>query len=88
MLAGAIAFICDIACTFQAAGATLITVMFIYGGLRYVYGADDPGTRKQAKSICINALVGGILIALAGTAIVQVGTNLNLPAAPGNCLNC
>jgi hypothetical protein len=37
----------------------------MYGGAKYVYSADDPGGRKEAKKICINALVGLIIVGMA-----------------------
>ena len=38
--------------------------MFLYGGVKYVISADDPGGRKQGKMICIHAMVGGLLFML------------------------
>ncbi len=42
--------------------ATLVAIMFLYGGVKYAFSADDPGGRKQGKSICIQAAIGGIFI--------------------------
>ena len=46
-------------------GMGLVALMIVYAGLRYVYSADDPGGRKQAKSMIINAIIGGILLIIA-----------------------
>ncbi|MBU0761759.1 MAG: hypothetical protein KKD39_01935 [Candidatus Altiarchaeota archaeon] len=48
----------------------LAVVMFIYGGAKYAFAADDPGGRKQGKSIAINALIG-LLIVAASYSLVQ-----------------
>ncbi len=42
----------------------LVLLMFTYGGVKYVFSADDPGGRKQGKMICIYSIIGGILIIL------------------------
>lgn len=54
-------------------GGTLVLIMFIYGGLRYVFGADDPGARKQGKMTAIHSVIGGILIYIADTVINTIG---------------
>jgi len=46
----------------RAIGPALVALMLIYGGVRYIYSADDPGGRKQAKSLLINAIIGGIIL--------------------------
>ncbi len=46
-------------------GPTIVLLMFLYGGIKYVYSAEDPGGRKQAKNIMIHALIAGILLGLA-----------------------
>ena len=66
-------FICTIYDAFETIGGTFITIMFLYGGLRYVYGAGDPANRKIGKSICIHAIIGGIIIVLADGFISTVG---------------
>ena len=48
--------------TLTVISGTIVIIMFIYGGMKYVFSADDPGGRKQGKNICIHALIGGILI--------------------------
>ncbi|MBD3262141.1 MAG: hypothetical protein GF334_10835 [Candidatus Altiarchaeales archaeon] len=53
----------------------LATAVFIYGGVLYVYSADDPGGRKKAKSVCVNAIVGLIIIAVAKSAINTIASS-------------
>src|SRR5512140_185134 len=48
-------------------GSTLVVIMFVYGGLKYTFSADDAGGRKQGKMTCIHAVIGGILIVIADT---------------------
>jgi hypothetical protein len=45
-------------------GPALVVIMFTYGGLKYVFSADDPGGRKAGKMTCIHAIIGGIIITL------------------------
>jgi len=47
-------------------GFSLVLLMITYAGVKYVYSADDPGGRKEAKSIIVNAIIGGILLFIAG----------------------
>jgi len=55
-------------------GASLVLLMITYAGVRYVYSADDPGGRKQAKSMIVNAIIGGILLMIA-VALSDLATN-------------
>jgi len=59
------AVILEISNALVTIGGTLVIIMFLYGGLKYVFSADDAGGRKQGKTICIAAIIGGILITLA-----------------------
>ncbi len=43
----------------------LVLLVFTYGGVKYISSADDPGGRKQGKSILIHAIIGGIIIIIA-----------------------
>jgi hypothetical protein len=61
---------------FSKISLTLIGIMFLYGGAKYAYSADDPGGRKQGKNICIHAIIGAILIGL----VIQI-KDLLVPAA-------
>jgi len=45
-----------------AIGGSLVLLMIVYAGVKYVYSADDPGGRKQAKSIIVNAIIGGVIL--------------------------
>jgi hypothetical protein len=47
-----------------AIAGTMMVIMFVYGGVKYVYSADDPGGRNGGKNICIQALIGGIIVSL------------------------
>lgn len=66
--------------TLERVAPTLVILMFIYGGVKYTFSADDPGGRKAGKMTCIHALIGGILILLAGTFVEGLFTN-TCPAA-------
>lgn len=48
----------------------LAILVFIYGGAKYAHSADDPGGRKQGKSIAMNAVLGFIIVA-ASKALVE-----------------
>ena len=48
----------------RTAGASLVVIMFIYGGVKYAFAADDPTGRKSGKMTCIHSLIGGMLIVL------------------------
>ncbi|MBD3389043.1 MAG: hypothetical protein GF416_08145 [Candidatus Altiarchaeales archaeon] len=43
----------------------LAVLMFVYGGAKYAYSADDPGGRKAARAIAINGIVGFLIVGLA-----------------------
>jgi hypothetical protein len=49
----------------RAIGPAMVLLMFLYGGVKYVYSADDPGGRKQGRDICVHSLIGGIIILIA-----------------------
>jgi len=67
--------LCTLAPDIIGLARLLAILMFIYGGARYAYGADDPGARKQGKSIAINGLIGFIIVAMSKTLIgVIAGT--------------
>ncbi|MFH0861898.1 MAG: hypothetical protein V1875_02605 [Candidatus Altiarchaeota archaeon] len=56
-----------------ALGSSLVIIMFTYGGLKYVFGADDPGARKQGKNTCIHSVIGGIIIVIASLVVNMIG---------------
>lgn len=62
--------ICDIYDDVRQVAIPLAIAVYMYGGAKYVYSSDDPGGRKEAKKICINALVGLIIVG-AACSIVQ-----------------
>jgi hypothetical protein len=45
-------------------GASLVLLMLVYAAVKWIYSSDDPGGRKQAVSIIVNALIGGIIMIL------------------------
>ncbi|MBU0761757.1 MAG: hypothetical protein KKD39_01925 [Candidatus Altiarchaeota archaeon] len=68
---------CDIvlavADAFKVIGPSIVAIMFVYGGIKYAFSADDPGGRKQGKTICIHAVIGAIIMLLVGAVISLVG---------------
>jgi hypothetical protein len=60
----------------------IAALMFVYGGAKYVYSAEDPGGRKQAKSIAVNAIIG-LLIVILSQGIVQMAGGSNIGCAGG-----
>jgi len=65
-------FICTLKDGMFIIGTTIVLLMMVYGGVKYVYSADDPGGRKQALSTIINAFIGGIFLILAYTVITMI----------------
>jgi hypothetical protein len=55
----------------------LALLVFVYGGAKYAYSADDPGGRKQGKNIAINAMIGLIIVGAARAVIVAIAGNNN-----------
>ncbi|MFH1404208.1 MAG: hypothetical protein ABIH11_08075 [Candidatus Altiarchaeota archaeon] len=45
-------------------GNSICEVMFVYGGLKYIFSADDPSGRKTGLNICIAATIGALLIVI------------------------
>jgi hypothetical protein len=68
----------------RVVGPTLVALMFTYGAVRYIFSADDPAGRKQGKTICVHALIGGLLLLLISWLIGWV-TN---PCCPGGYPLC
>jgi hypothetical protein len=50
-----------------AVGPVIVVIMFLYGGVKYTSSADNPGGRNQGKTICIHAMIGGIIWSLWAT---------------------
>ena len=65
----------DIQFALETIGGTLVMIMFVYGGLKYVFSADDPGGRKQGKMTCIHAVIGGIIVVLADNIVPLIGAS-------------
>jgi len=57
---------------FIALGGGIAVLMCVYGGVQYVYSADDPGGRKKAIQILVQAIVGGIILTVAKAIIEGV----------------
>jgi multisubunit Na+/H+ antiporter MnhB subunit len=53
-------------------GKALAALMFLYGGAKYAYTADDPGGRKQGMAICVAAVIAYIIIISADNIIGQI----------------
>jgi cbb3-type cytochrome oxidase subunit 3 len=62
-----------IAETFKTVGPTIVLIMFLYGAVKYAYSADDPGGRKQAKSIVIQSIIAGILLLMVAVFMTILG---------------
>ncbi len=77
-------FICvDLVGAIRRIGNTLGILMFVYGGAKYAYSADDPGARKQALGICSAAVIAMIIIMIAKEVIDAIGAMLGVAGAVG-----
>jgi len=56
--------ILDVLTLMTRASASLVVLMMIWGAIKYIYSADDPGGRKQGKNTIIHAIVAGIIIGM------------------------
>ena len=54
-------------------GPLILGVMFVYGGAKYVFSADNPGARKQGLTICLQVIIAGILLGLAVAIVTAAG---------------
>ncbi len=72
-----LAVVCPILIAIQTVLVTmasaLVAVMFVYGGIKYTFSADDPGGRKAGKNTCIHAVIGGILVLVATSVVDMIG---------------
>jgi len=50
----------------------IAALMFVYGGAKYAYSADDPGGRKQGKSISVNAIIGLLIVIMSQPLITNI----------------
>ncbi|MBD3389039.1 MAG: hypothetical protein GF416_08130 [Candidatus Altiarchaeales archaeon] len=63
-------------------GPGFVIVMFTYGGIKYVFSADDPQGRKSAKNTCIHSLIGGIILIVAHHVVGLLGMTNNCTGTP------
>jgi len=61
-------------------GGALCALMIVYGGVKWMGGSDDPGSRKTAKDLIIHAGIGLI--------ILIVGSGLVTYASGGELTGC
>jgi hypothetical protein len=86
-----ILFVCELKCTMMMLGNTIAAVMFVYGGAKYAYTADDPGGRKQGITICVAALMAWLIIGMGDVVIKQIASTPGFVAVSpvlGNCFTC
>ena len=67
-----------------ALAQAIAALIFVYGGARYAYSADDPEGRKQAKSLAVNALIG-LIIVIVSQVMVQVAVGMTLSCKDVEC---
>jgi hypothetical protein len=84
-LGGINAFVCKLMTSFTTMGYSIALLMFVYGGVRYVYLSDDPGGRKQAMGICIAAIVAILFIRSADAIIGGVGNAITVSGVSKPC---
>lgn len=54
--------ICGLTMAFAMMGGALCALMIIYGGVKWITGADDPGQKKAAKEIILHAIIGVVVL--------------------------
>jgi hypothetical protein len=57
-----VAILCKFICLIASIAPAIAALVMMYGGLRYVTSAEDPGARSAAKTTIISALAGLILV--------------------------
>ncbi len=80
-----IEFACELVEVFVNVGNGLAAVMFVYGGAKYAYTADDPGGRKMGMTICVAAIMAFIIIQAAQGIIEGIDIAGPYPPLPGIC---
>jgi len=70
-------FVIALISAMSTVGGSLVLLMIVYAAVKYVYNADDPGARKQAVSMIVNAIIAGILLLIA-YAIFYTGAFANI----------
>ena len=61
-------------------GSSLIVVMLMYGAGKYAFSADDPGGRKQGKTIMIHAIIGALMMSIVVAVVTITGVGALLTA--------
>ncbi|MFH1054556.1 MAG: hypothetical protein V1744_00520 [Candidatus Altiarchaeota archaeon] len=74
--------ICSLVPDLLELATALATLMFVYGGAKYAFSADDPGGRKQGKSIAINSLIGLIIVAASRALVMAISGDTICPGIP------
>jgi len=57
--------LCNLIGALNAIAPWICALMVVYGGIRYLTSADDPGARKGAKAAIIAAFVGMVIVMIA-----------------------
>lgn len=69
--------ICGLYMAFAFMGGALCALMLVYGGVKWITGADDPGARKAAKDVIMHAIIGVVvLLVVSGIAYFASGGEL------------
>lgn len=55
-------FVSRLLCVFLAVAPFFMLLLLVYGGIKYVGGADNPQERQMARNLVINAVIGGVLV--------------------------
>jgi len=72
-----VAVACSILLLIQLISAAIASLMIVWAGTKYVYGANDPGVRKQCVETIKAAIIGLIIIVVSkGLVNAIVGNNL------------
>jgi hypothetical protein len=64
--------ICGLYLAFVYMAGALCMLMIVYGGVKWLGGADDPGARKNAKDLVIHALVGLLILVVASGFVLVI----------------
>ena len=64
--------ICGIYSVFVGIAGAVASLVFVIAGVKWIASENDPGARKQAKDIMVQALVGLIIILVANDIIQAI----------------
>jgi len=70
---------------------SITNIMLVYGGIRMYFSGDNPGNRKTATNIVINAVIGLVIVLTSWVIINTIITFLAKPGSPPTFwtqLNC